>query len=104
MKFAESRGINDQEELREVYSATTRQDWGDLFLELTHVLYLMFNLDQEASLESVLSAALALKHASKLTKPAHFVQPDATSLVQAVKAEQDGSEISCVLDRDSQKG
>ena len=30
-----------------------------------------------------------------------FKQPDATALVQVVKAAQGGSEISCVIDQDS---
>ena len=43
-------------------------NWNDFLLELSDVLYLLFNLAQEASLETVLSAALSLKHAANMKK------------------------------------
>ena len=57
-----------EEQLRELCDATKDKNWGELLLELVDVLYLVCNMTQEAGLESVLSAAIALKHAANMKK------------------------------------
>ena len=55
-----------QEEFKELSAAAKAKDWGEFLLELTDVLYLVTSLAQEASLETVLSAAFSLKHAASI--------------------------------------
>ena len=57
-----------QEELKELCDTAKAEDWGTFLLNLTDVLYLVFNLAQEASLETVLSAAFSLKRAANMRK------------------------------------
>ena len=57
-----------QAELKEVSGAAKAKNWVEFLSESTDVLYLVANLTQEASLETVLSAAFSLKHAANMKK------------------------------------
>ena len=56
--------FDDSGKLKGLSKAAKSNNWGEFLLEVTDVLYLVANLTQEASLETVLSAAFSVKHAN----------------------------------------